>query len=525
MFYMANKLGAWQIDGDEYEGRVSFKLFFPERFDPEIASIRVAGSFQHLTPGSMDWDFPNGFPLTRDDSQPEGTFWSYSTLDKLPAGFYEYKYLVQFNGGAERIVSDPCTRYDGTNNQNAAVVVGGSRPEDNVVKPLKSGRKHLHDLIIYEIHPEDFSDEYRGVRAPLDAIIDKLDYLADLGFNAILLMPWTASPYQEYDWCYEPLLYFAVEYRYANNLNQPEEKLSWLKKLISACHDRDIHVIMDGVFNHVSVDFPYKALYRDPTKCPYTGEFGGGFPGLQDLDFDNHCTQEFIRDVCLYWIETFNIDGIRFDNTVNFYVADQEAKGLPKLLDDIQDYLDQQGEMNFSLTLEHLSINAAELTNTTKATSYWDNALYERCFHYLWHGHIDPRFLNALNTKRYLHSRDKVPTTYLTNHDHSDIAWQAGARDNVGAMQWYKTQPYVIALYTATATPLIKHGEDSGHSYWIPENDQGTRRRIAPRPLRWQYVDDKIGTSLCKLYKRMAAIRRTYAVLRTGAFDPDYWED
>lgn len=79
MFYMVNKLGAWQLDGDEKKGRASFKLFFPKGFDPEIATIRVAGSFQHLTPGSKDWDFPGGFPLTRDDSRPEGSFWSYNT--------------------------------------------------------------------------------------------------------------------------------------------------------------------------------------------------------------------------------------------------------------------------------------------------------------------------------------------------------------------------------------------------------------------------------------------------------------
>ena len=62
MFYMANKLGAWQIDGDEEKGRVSFKLFFPKGFDPEIESIRVAGSFQHLTPGSRIGIFQAVFP-------------------------------------------------------------------------------------------------------------------------------------------------------------------------------------------------------------------------------------------------------------------------------------------------------------------------------------------------------------------------------------------------------------------------------------------------------------------------------
>ncbi len=524
MFYMANKLGAWQVDGDEKKGRASFKLFFPRGFDPEIESIRVAGNFQGLAPGRKDWDFPNGFPLTRDDSRSEGTFWSYTTRNMLEAGFYQYKYLVQFTDGSTRIVSDPCTRYGGTDNQNAAFVIGGSRPEDNEVRPLKSGRKHLRDLIIYEMNIDDFTDEYRGKRAPLDAVTDKLDYLADTGFNAVLFMPWTAWKNREFDWGYEPFQYFAVEYRYANDLTQPSEKISWLKKLITACHDRDIHVIMDGVFNHTSVDFPYKNLYRDPEKCPYTGDFGGKFSGLQDLNFNNSCTQEFVRDVCLYWIDNFKIDGIRFDNTVNFYVPG-DTKGLSQLLQDIQSYLGQKSETNFSLTLEHLSMDAADLTNKTKATSYWDNALYERCFDYLWKGQIDARFLNALNNRRYLQSDEKVPTSYMGNHDHSQVAWQAGARDNAGAAKWYRTQPYVIALYTSTSTPIVHNGQEFGEDHWVPENDGGTGRRVIPRPLRWKLANDTIGAGLRNLYERMAEIRKSYSVLRKGAFDPDYWEE
>lgn len=524
MFYMANKLGAWQIDGDEKKGRVSFKLFFPKGFDPEIESIRVAGSFQDLAQGIDNLYFTNGIQLVRDESNQEGTFWSCTTEKMVPAGFYQYKYMVQFADGSTRIVSDPCTRYGGSENQNAAFVVGGSRPANNIVPPLKSGRKHLCDLIIYEMNIDDFTNEYRGLRAPLDAVTDKLDYLVNMGFNAILFMPWTAWKYRDFDWGYEPFQYFAVEYRYANDLEHPSEKIFWLKKLVGACHERDIHVIMDGVFNHVSMDFPYKWLYRDAAKCPYTGDFGGKFPGLQDLNFNNSCTQEFIRDVCLYWIDNFKIDGIRFDNTVNFYIPGN-TEGLIRLLQDIQDYLDKIGEANFSLTLEHLSTDAALVTNQSKATSYWDNALHELCFDYLWQGQIDARLLNALNNRRYLKSGDKVPTSYLGNHDHAFVTWQAGARENAGAARWYKTQPYVIALYTGTSTPMVQNGQEFGEDHWLPEDDEGTGRRVTPRPIRWKYAKDTIGSSLCKLYRRMAEIRKDYPALRRGSFDPDYWEE
>ena len=62
-------------------------------------------------------------------------------------------------------------------------------------------------------------------------------------------------------------------------------------------------------------------------------------------------------------------------NTVNYDVPG-DPRGIPDLLDDIQSYLDSQGSQNFSLTLEHLNMDAANLVNNTRATSFWDNSLY-----------------------------------------------------------------------------------------------------------------------------------------------------
>jgi pullulanase len=521
---MQARCGAWQVGNDIASGRVEFRVFFPTGPQPEIDAIRVAGDFQQAL-GDNNWDFAGGLPLTQDTSDPRGSFWTAQTNLELPAGFYRYKYLVTFNDRSTRIVSDPCTRYSGLSDQNAAVVIGGSQPDQNIVRPLASGRKPLADLNVYELMIDDFTDGFRGTRAPLAAVIDRLDYLRDLGFNAILFMPWTAWRNQDFDWGYEPLQYFAVESRYANEPGRPEEKLSWLKRLVSECHDRDIHVIMDGVFNHVSRDFPYKAMYRSPDTCPYTGEFGGNFPGLQDLDLDSACTGELIFDVCCYWIQTFGIDGIRFDNTVNYYLPG-DLHGLPELLDDLQGWLEGQGESNFSLTLEHLDISAASITDTTAATSFWDNSLFALCFEYLWNNRIDQRLLNALNNRRWLRSAGKLPTLYLDNHDHSHVAWQAGARANQGAVgHWFKTQPFVIALFTSTASPMVRNGDEFGEDHFIVEDDKGTGRRVNSRPLQWKMATDPIGTALQDLYATMAKMRHDHPGLRSAHMYPDHQDD
>ena len=92
-------------------------------------------------------------------------------------------------------------------------------------------------------------------------------------------------------------------------------------------------------------------------------------------------------------------------------------------------------------------------------------------------------------------------------------------------MRWYKTQPYLIALFTATGLPMIQNGAEFAEDYWIPENDEGTGRRIRPRPLRWKLETDGIGTSLKKLYKQIANIRLKYSGLRSANFYPQPWEE
>jgi len=525
MVFMDERCGAWQVGDDVDAGPVEFRIFIPAGPDPGITAIRVAGDFQALLGGpgnARNWDFDAGLPLTVEPrNDPRGTFWSVSTGAALPAGFYQYKYAVDLAGAPSRIVTDPCARYGGLADRSSGVVVGGSQPGDNPLRPLAGGRKPLTDLVVYELMIDDFTAEYRRGRAPLDAVTDGLDGLVALGFNALELMPWTAWKDPDFDWGYEPFQFFAVEARYADDLTAPAEKLSWLKALVSACHDRGIHVIMDGVFNHVSKAFPYPMFYRTPTDCPFVAaSFGGSFVGLQDLDFAEPITGQLVHEVCTYWIDTFGIDGIRFDNTVNYYVPSDHLHGLPDVLARIADHVGARGEENFSLTLEHIDASAVRVTNETAATSFWDDALHWITFGALDPGgQVGPDLLGALNTRRFL-SDGKVPTLYLSNHDHSQAGWKAGEPGGRGAVGgWWKLQPFLVALYTSTAVPLVPNGQEFGEEHYLPEDDAGTGRRPVGRPLRWKFRHDPIGQTLGALHGRLAALRHAHPALRS----PNMW--
>ena len=239
-------------------GCAKFSVFFPgpqdysRGGDPKIKELKVFGSFQTAL-GQPAWAEENAIRLK--PSAFEGGTLYQATTPRLPDGFYEYKYIVLFDDNRHRIVGDPCARYGGGLHENSGFVIGGSQPSDNIVTPL-STRLEPSDLIIYELMIDDFTKEYLGIRAPLDAVIDKLDYIRNLGFNAIEFLPWTAWPGNEFSWGYNPFMYFAVEYKYTDHPWEPAEKLSRLKRLISECHKRGLHGLCrkysEGCNQHLS---------------------------------------------------------------------------------------------------------------------------------------------------------------------------------------------------------------------------------------------------------------------------------
>jgi len=377
---------------------------------------------------------------------------------------------------------------------------------------------------------DDFTVQYRGNRAPLDAVLDKLDYLQTLGVNAIEFMPWTQWAGTDYNWGYEPQDYFAVANPYTLNPANDAEKLFLLKNLVSECHRRGIHVIMDGVFDHVTnLDaangFGYAWLWEDPADSPYCGVFTQAYFG-QDLDYHNGCVLDYITDVCRYWIEVFCIDGIRFDETLGFYDPSRPDLGLPALLARLQQYFGHTGRANFPLILEHeWDYSSIDVVNKVGATSCWLDPFRSGSRDYLTQRQIQPGIMRFLDAARDF-TPGRTATTYVENHDHETFMVNAGSRDD-----WWRTQPYAIALFTAAGAPLLHNGQEFAELYPMPEDDSHAPansqdpavRRVVPRPLRWERQIDGAGTAMFSLYQRLVSLRRTHTGLTTSNFHPRGW--
>lgn len=219
------------------------------------------------------------------------------------------------------------------------------------------------DLIAYELMIDDFTKEYRGNRPAIDAVVDKLDALKSLNINAIEFMPWIAWPDDaDFSWGYNPAYFFSVESAYVNDTANQVDRLSRLANLITECHTRKLHVLLDIVLQHArqgsgTNGFPYYWLWQNPGESPFVGQFVPAPEyGMLPLDYDNACTQLFVTDVCEYWLKRFKLDGFRFDQVSGFDNPNFPQKGVPKLVADLKQYANDQNLSNVSFILEDTSI-------------------------------------------------------------------------------------------------------------------------------------------------------------------------
>jgi malto-oligosyltrehalose trehalohydrolase len=153
------------------------------------------------------------------------------------------------------------------------------------------------DAVLYELHVGAFTEEGTFLAA-----IDKLDHLVRLGVTAIEIMPVADFP-GERNWGYDGVLLYAPDSSYG----RPED----FKALIEAAHLRGLMVILDVVYNHFGPEgnfIPSYApqIFTDRHKTPWGDAVNYDSEG-------SDVVREFIIHNALYWMEEFNLDGLRFD--------------------------------------------------------------------------------------------------------------------------------------------------------------------------------------------------------------------
>lgn len=196
----------------------------------------------------------------------------------------------------------------------------------------------------YEIFVYSFYDSDGDGIGDLNGVTQKLDYIADMGFNGIWLMPVMPSPtYHKYD----VTDYYDIDAQYGT--------VEDFQTLLEACHDRGIRVVIDMVINHTSSQhewFTAACEYlhtleageeADLTDCPYVGYYhfsreqknGDYYPvsdsdwyyegvfwsEMPDLNLENETLRQELEAVASYWLE-MGVDGFRMDAALHFEESD-----------------------------------------------------------------------------------------------------------------------------------------------------------------------------------------------------------
>lgn len=172
-----------------------------------------------------------------------------------------------------------------------------------------------NELVIYEMHVGTFNDAPGTGPGTFDEIIPKLPYLADLGINAIEIMP-VAEFAGDYSWGYNPSQPFAVE----SAIGGPQG----LYKFVKAAHGQGMGVILDVVYNHCGpgdLDLWRFDGWTD-------GNHNGGIYfydnvraqtpwGATRPDYGRGEVRQYFRDNALFWLNKYRLDGLRFDSVVS----------------------------------------------------------------------------------------------------------------------------------------------------------------------------------------------------------------
>ena len=231
-------------------------------------------------------------PMARDD---EG-WW---TVDgPLPAGpsgevgVGEFDYGYELDGSGD-VRPDPRSR------RQPDGVHGWSRTYDPYAFGWTDQRWTGHQLpggVIYEMHVGTFTPD-----GTLEAAIDKLDHLVELGIDFVEIMP--VNDFNGiWNWGYDGVLWFTVHEAYGG----PEG----YQRFVDACHARGLGVIQDVVYNHMGPSGNYLPEFGPYLNAGGTNTWGES-PNLDGEDSDE--VRAYIVDNVHQWLRDYHVDGLRLD--------------------------------------------------------------------------------------------------------------------------------------------------------------------------------------------------------------------
>lgn len=352
-----------------------------------------------------------------------------------------------------------------------------------------------HDEPALAAHNERYITEFFG--GTLRGVLEKLDYIEELGVNCIWLTPVFESPIYH---GYNPSDFYAVSRHYGSNKT--------LRALIEAAHLRGMRVLLDFVPNHTSDEHPAFIMARNDPQSPTATWYAfGDFPphgyrsymqikDQPELLTDNPDVQRYLFDAVRYWIEDFGVDGLRLD-----YVLGPVHAFWTLLQQSVKEQFPQ------IITIGEVTSSVQEIAQYAgRMDGYMDFPLSEMLRHT-----FASRDVTLADLFHYLDQRgDTLPlnmsrATLLDNHDMHRFLWLAH-----GLVERLKLA--ALCHMTLEGTPIVYYGTEIGLSQY---EDAHKENAYARPPMLW---GDEQNRSLLEYYRTLIALRKSEPALRYGSW-------
>ncbi|GGI28743.1 alpha-amylase family glycosyl hydrolase [Pedobacter mendelii] len=377
-------------------------------------------------------------------------------------------------------------------------------------------RPEKNNLVIYELLIRDFTAEHNYV-----STLAKLDYLVNMGVNAIELMP--VNEFEgNLSWGYNPSFYFAPDKYYGTK--------TALQNFIDECHGRGIAVIMDMVLNHSFGQSPMVQLYFDGSKpasnSPWFNvdpkhPFNVGY----DFNHESAATKYFAKNVMKFWMQQYKIDGFRFDLSKGFTqkVSTDDAgfrlydAGRVAIWKEYNSFIKGVDANNFYVILEHFAEESEEKVLADDGMMLWNNLNYNMNEATMgWLGSSD--FSYGFFAKHGFSKSDGL-ITYGESHDEERLNYKNISFGNMSGTYLIKgnlptslkrEEMAAAFLFSIPGPKMVWQFGELGYDISIDFNG-----RTGEKPIKWEYFSDSNRKALYDAYAKFIKLKKNNTIFNT----------
>jgi len=390
------------------------------------------------------------------------------------------RYLYRLDGGKE--LPDPASRFQPQGVHGPSMVID---PDAFSWMDLEWRGIPLSSYILYELHVGTYTPA-----GTFDAIIPRLDSLAELGVTALELMPVSQFPGRR-NWGYDGVYPFAVQESYGG----PEG----LKRLVDACHRRGLAVVLDVVYNHLGPEGNHFSDFGPYFNDRYRTPWGPA------VNFDGPHSDEvrrYFQENALRWLREFRVDALRLD-AIHGIMDFSASPFLAQLAEAVGDLRKEEGRMIY--LIPESDLNDSRIVTPRNAGGYGLDAQWNDDFHHAIHalltgerdgyygdfggiGHLarafTDRFVYSGQYSTYRKRRHGNPARHLPaerfvvfaqNHDQVGNRMRGDRLSRLVSFESLKLAAGVVLL--SPFLPLLFMGEEYGEVapflYFVHHDDEG----------------------------------------------------